>query len=244
MIKKCSLQYAHDHRFWGPVYHGTVPENRVRIEKEGFKVFHGSERSGELRNGYINQSYHDNIPPPIHHLGFGIYFTTNLNIAKKFNGGTTKNLPAYYINSTRVGEINFGATNTMMKWWIKNGYDPTIAKVDRVAATQLLTNNLKKHVDAMWFKGRGLYTLLDGDQVCVYYPELIYQIDKGMTASGDIGSKVIRKSDGMRGILLAKREIPEHVRKQYHGGQPEYLTIRWQKGGTDYNVYPYQVEFR
>jgi hypothetical protein len=242
MIKKCSLQYANDYGFWGPAYHGTVAENRTKIEKEGFKIIHGSERSGEVRNGYINQPYHDDIPAPVHHLGYGVYFTTNLTIAKQYSGGTLRNMPTYYINSKRIGEINFGATGTMMKWWIKNGYDPKLAKVDRVAATQLLTNNLKKHVDAIWYKGKGLKRLLDGDQVCVYYPDLIYQIDKSLTTSGEIGSKVIRKSDGMKGILLTKREIPEHVRKQYHHGEKYFLTVRWQKG-TDHNVYSSQVKF-
>lgn len=243
MIKKCSLQYAKDHKFWGPVYHGTVAENRAKIEKEGFKVIKGSERSGDVRNGYLNEPYHADIPPPVHHLGYGVYFTTNLTIAKQFNNGSLKNMPTYYINTKRIGEINFGAKNTMMKWWIKNGYDPRLAKIDRVAATQLLTNTLKKHVDAMWFKGKGLWRLLDGDQVCVYYPEKIYQIDKNLTTTGELGSKVIRKSDGMKGILVARREIPVHVRKQYHSGQSEFLTVKWQKGGTDYNVYPTQVNF-
>lgn len=243
MVKKCSLQYALDHKFWGPVYHGTTSEKREQINRSGFKIFQGSERSGDISHGYLSQAYYDNIPPPIHHLGFGVYFTTNLAIAKQFNNGTVKNLPTYYISSNKVGEINFGAPKTMMKWWIKNGYDPVIAQQDRVAATRLLTNHLNHQYDAVWYKGKGLKRLLDGDQVCVYYPDTIYQIDKGMTSPGEIGSKVIRKSDGMKGIILNRRSIPEPVRKQYHGGQSEFLTIRWQKGGTDYNVYPPQIMF-
>ena len=242
MIKKCSLQYAKDHKFFGPVWHGTSQENRAKIERDGFKVFQGSERSGNIRQGYENRPYHTDIPPPVHHLGYGIYFTTSQTIAKQFNEGTLRNLPTYFINAKRIGEINFGATNTMMKWWVKNGFDPNVARVDRVAATQMLTKTLKRQYDAVWFKGKGLWKLLDGDQICVYYPELIYQIDTALVKPGELGSKVVRKVDGMTGVLVARREIPPHVRQQYHQGQKEFLTVKWRKGGVDYNVYPGQVK--
>jgi len=241
MIKKCSLQYANDHRMTGPLYHGTTPENKATIERDGFQIFYGSERAGSISHGYIDQPYSGGIPPPIHHLGFGVYFTTVLAIAKQFNDGTTKNLTQYFIDTNRVGVINFGANTTMMKWWIKNGYDPRIAKVDRITATRLLTDNLKNQFDAVWYKGKGIGRLLDGDQFCVYYPDLIYQVDKSMSAPGDMGSKVIRKSDGMKGILLQRRSLAgvEHL----HKGEKEFLTIKWAKGGTEYNAYPSQVNF-
>lgn len=243
MIKKCSLQYAVDHKFFGPVYHGTSPENQAVIERDGFQIFIGSESTGPIKNGYPNQPYHDGIPAPVHHLGYGIYFTTNLSIAKQFNDGTSKNLPTYFIDSDNIGEINFGANSTMMKWWIKNGYNPAMAKMGRVNATRLLTDKLMAQYDAIWYKGKGLGRLLDGDQVCVYFPDIIYQIDKGMAVPGDVGSKVVRKEDGMTGILLQKRAIPEDISQRYHNGEPFFLTVRWKKGGTDHNVYPYQVTF-
>jgi len=226
---------------WGPIYHGTSLENREKIERYGFEIFYGSERDGNVRHGYIDQPYCDGIPPPIHHLGFGVYFTTVLAIAKQFNDGTGKNIPTYFIDSNRVGVINFGANTTMMKWWIKNGFDPRIAKTDRITATRLLTDNLKNQFDAVWYKGKGIRRLLDGDQICVYYPDLIYQVDKSMSAPGDIGSKVIRKSDGMKGFLLQRRSLAEY--SPYHNGEKEYLTIKWTKGGIDHNVYPSQVRF-
>jgi hypothetical protein len=227
---------------WGPVYHGTTQENRARIEKEGFKIFHGSERSGNISHGYENRPYHENIPPPVHHLGYGVYFTTSPAIAKQFSGGTMRNMPTYYLATKNVGEINFGAANTMMKWWVKNGYDPKVAQVDRVTATRLLTDRLKKQYHAVWFKGKGLYRLLDGDQVCVYYPEIIYQIDKTLSKYGEVGSKVVRKADGMKGILLERKVIDQQYR-QYHRGETEFLTVKWQKGGVQYNVYLSQVQF-
>jgi hypothetical protein len=243
MIQKCSLQYAKDHRFFGPIYHGTSPENREMIEQMGFQIFIGEERSGHIRNGYLNQPYSDGIPAPIHHLGFGIYFTTVLNIAKQYNEGSSKNIPTYYLDSDAIETINFGAANTQMKWWIKNGYNPAVAKIDRLTATRLLTDRLKSQWDAVWYKGKGLYRLLDGDQVCVYRPELIFQIDKGLSNPGEIGGKAIRKSDGMTGIILDIRKIPPEISERYHNGEPAFLTIRWKRGGTDRNVYPSQVTF-
>lgn len=244
-LKTCSLQYAKDHKFFGPVWHGTSGKGREIIEKEGFKVFYGYQPNADsgIANGYDDRPYWDGIPAPIHHLGFGIYFTTVLSIAKQFNLGTTRGLTDYYIDTKSNDVINFGANKTMMQWWIKHGYDPAVAKLDRVVATRLLTDVLKAQYDSVWFKGKGLYRLLDGDQICVYDPDIIYKIDKTLTQPGEVGSLVIRNSDGMKGKLLEIRDIPEHAR-QYHQGATSFLTVRWTKGGTDYNVYPSTVTFK
>jgi len=244
-LKTCSLQFAKDNDFFGPVWHGTSQQGQEIINREGFKVFYGNRANlaTGIANGYDDRPYHDGIPAPIHHLGFGVYFTTVMAIAKNFNLGTTKGLATYYIATKSNDVINFGATGTMMKWWIKNGYDPKIAKLDRVLATRLLTDRLKSQFDSVWFKGKGLYRLLDGDQLCVYDPDIIYKIDNTLSQPGDIGSKVIRISDGMIGLLQQKRVIPEHAR-QFHNGETAFLTVLWKKGGTDYNVYPSMVRFK
>jgi hypothetical protein len=188
-------------------------------------------------------AYYNGIPPPVHHLGYGVYFTTNKNIGKMYNGNSVRGLKEYYIATPPTEIINFGSAHTMMNWWIKNGYDPELAMVDRVAATQGLTDTLSSKHDVVWLKGKGLFKLLDGDQVCVYNPDLIYLIDEGLSKPGDIGSKVVRKSDGMIGIFREYRELPPEISQQYHHGEPGFMTVKWKKGGTDYNVYPSQVEF-
>jgi len=53
---------------------------------------------------------------------------------------------------------------------------------------------------------------------------------------------VVRKVDGMKGTLLGRRPIGEEF-AQYHNGEPEFLSIKWQRGGTDSNAYPSQVDF-
>jgi len=130
----------------------------------------------------------------------------------------------------------------MMKWWISQGYDPELAKKDRVAATRKLTESLKSKYDAVWFRGKGIRRLLDGDQIVVFDPNRVYQIDPKLSKPGDIGSKVVRKSDGMRGTIVAVRPVPPDA-QQYHGGAPRFLEIKWQRGGKEYNVYDRDVEF-
>jgi hypothetical protein len=130
----------------------------------------------------------------------------------------------------------------MMNWWIKNGYDTQLAKRDRVAATRKMTEHLKSQWDAVWYKGQGLRKLLDGDQICVYDTNRIYEVDPKMSQPGEIGSKVRRKSDGMKGIILAIRNIDPEISKQYHGGAPRFLDVKWQKG-RDYNVKDADVDF-
>jgi hypothetical protein len=50
----------------------------------------------------------------------------------------------------------------------------------RVKATIKMTENLKQKYDAVWFKGKGIRRLLDGDQICVYNPDKIYLFDQSL----------------------------------------------------------------
>jgi hypothetical protein len=226
----------------GPFYHGTSPEKIDSIIEQGFKWEEGEHSSGDTAHGYGNRPYMGSgtdCPPPVHHLGYGIYFTANKSIAKDFGYGSTRNLVEVYIlKSARMTEINWGAPTTMMKWWRKMGYDCELAKKDRVAATKLLTEKLAQQYDAIYYKGKGIRRLIDGDQLCVYNPSMLRRVNKSLVQPGERGSRVRRKSDGMIGILLRRTPIEEH-----HPGETEFLTVKWKKGGVEMNVYSSQVEF-
>jgi len=241
-VQTISPQGALDRKMFGPVWHGTEQERLQAIGEEGFKVFETGPREGPTLHGYPTQDYHEGIPAPVHHLGYGIYFTTSKAIAKHFAGGTVKGMRTYYLDVPRLETINFGAPRTMMKWWVENGYDPELAKTDRVEATKRLTQSLKSKWDAVWFKGKGLHRLLDGDQVVVFDPSRIYEIDPKAVKSGEVGSKVKRKSDGMVGVIKNIRPLEERFLK-YHGGADRFLEVKWKKGGTELNVYDRDVEF-
>lgn len=200
-LNMISYDDALGRNLFGPVYHGSTPENLKNIQDKGFEIFVGGNRSGNVRHGYSEEGYGlTGTPPPIHHLGYGIYFTTVKSIAKNFNQGTTKGLKEYYLDVPRVETINFGSPKTMMKWWIQNGYDPELAEKDRVKATQILTDNLKSKYDAVYFKGQGMYRLLDGNQIVVFDTNRIYQVDKSLSVGKSIGSKIILSKD-----VLGKR---------------------------------------
>jgi len=259
-VQKISWQNALDRKFFGPVYHGTSEQNRLKIDDMGFKIFMGdTERSDNISHGYELQDYHGGIPAPIHHLGFGIYFTTNKNIAKRFNIGTARGLKIYYLDAPSIETINFGAPKTMMKWWIENGYDykktsettfgtPLTSlieiKKERFRATVNMTNNLKQKYDAVWFKGKGIYALLDGDQVCVYDVDNIFEVDIKLSKPGDVGSKVRQKSDGMIGVIVPSwtDRDPELIRQLckkngiepcwVHPNTKKLYQVKWKKGGT------------
>jgi len=245
-----SQQEAFDKGMFGPVYHGTTEESMGKILDTGFQIFDGEANQGNTAHGYTARNYHDGVPPPIHHLGYGIYFSTVKNIAKRFNGNSTKGMKTFYLNVPRLETINFGAPRTMMQWWIKNGYNPEIAKKDRVAATHALTQTLAARLDGVYYKGKGLYKLLDGDQICVFNTASIFMVDKALTKPGEFGSKV-KRNDGMIGVIsgggMNQQKINE-IRQAWealHPGEPhpwikpettKILTITWQRGGTDMNV--------
>lgn len=249
-LKTISQQEAIDRKFFGPVYHGTTSDRMEKIQDQGFKVFTGDSRSGDIRHGYEDgnrSGYNGQLP--IHHLGFGIYFTTVRNIVKNYAEKGTKNI-MYYLDVPRLETINFGSPVKMMKWWVSNGYDPN--NPDRVDATKKLTDTLQSKYDAVWFKGKeGFRRALDGDQIVVFDPERIYMVDNKLSnpETFDIGSKVKRKSDGMIGVVLRKEDV-EHIRKNFPGAVSTWLTpdikyrlsVKWNKGGTDLNVLDTQVD--
>ncbi len=228
----------------GPFYHGTSPENVSEILNKGFKWEEGDARSGGLAHGYEYSDYHGGCPAPVHHLGYGIYLTEVKNIAKDFGYSSARNVLEFWVlKSANTATINFGAPNTMMKWWNKWGYDCNVAKIDRVLATKQMTDRLSAVYDAVIFTGKGLRRLLDGNQICIYNPDILRRVDKSLTQPGEIGSKVRRKSDGMIGVFINRRPLTPEQSQTYHNGEPELLSIKWRKGGTDLNVYPSQVDF-
>ena len=188
-VQQISYQEAKARNLFGPVYHGTSEDKRDLIASQGFKIFTGSHRTGDVSHGYEMKGYgSSSVPPPVHHLGYGIYFTTNKSIAKDYNFGTAKGLKQYYLDVPRLETINFGSTNTMMKWWFANGYDmdASMDEGKRIQATVNLTNELKTKFDAVYYKGKGLYRLLDGDQICVFDPSRIYELNTELAGEGEI----------------------------------------------------------
>jgi hypothetical protein len=164
------------------------------IIKTGFDV----ERSSmTASNGYRLEPYRPlSIAAPMHHLGFGAYFTTVKAIAKKFAGGTMKGMRTFYLDSNRIEKINFGSANTMMRWWQQNGYDMTAEATQRgdyrawMEATRKLTETLRSRCDGVHYLGKSMYRLLDGDQVCVYDPSLIRVVDPTLATGLEVGSRV------------------------------------------------------
>lgn len=202
-----SPQQALDAGWFGPVYHGT-PSNIDDILSAGFDVARSVPvmktafgRPVGTSNGYRLESYgFTGVAAPVHHLGFGIYFTTAKSIAKAYNGGSVKGLRTFYLDVPldRVEEINFGSPNTMMKWWRANGYDMTpeaTAKGDFnawIKATANLTRTLNEKFDAVHFLGKGFAgRLLDGDQVVVFDPKRVRVVDPKLATGIEIGAKVV-----------------------------------------------------
>jgi hypothetical protein len=148
---------------------------------------------------------------------------------QKYNDGTISGLKIYYAAVPRLEIINFAANSTMMNWWIRNGYDYdtkspeklfgnsktnlAAIKAERYHATVKMTNYLKSKYDAIWFKGKTLFRTLDGDQICIYNPDNIYEIDTKLSAPYTVGSKVVSKIDidnipiGSKGTILDKQNI-------------------------------------
>jgi len=256
--KTVSLAEALSRGMQGPFFHGTDEKGRASIEEKGFEIIDPDD--ARRKHGYeaLGSYYRmTGTPPPIHHLGYGIYLTARKTVAKQFSGGTTRGMKIYYVDAPGMLTINFGSENTMMRWWKEKGYD-----YDRLAAsgmemerarkeaTEHMTEQLRPY-GAVYFKGKGLRSLLDGDQICVYDMSLIYGIDKKLS-SGKIepGAKVRRKSDGMTGEIKAVRDAAE-TREAWGHDTPHpwlnpntkmLLTIKWKKGGTDFSVQDVNVE--
>lgn len=253
--KTISMQSAYDRQLFGPVYHGTSHENHEKIHQNGFNL------SADKKHGYPYIPYgNTGYPPPLDHLGYAIYFTTSKAIATHFNGNTTKNLKAFYLDVPRLETINFGSAKNMMNWWIQNGYDVEMAKQGesgRLMATKKMTDNLKSKYDAVWFKGKGIYRLLDGDQIAVYDPSRIYFVDNSKSQPMEIGAKVICVKDihqnrwdintpiqipkGTVGTILRKENIEASIQKYPNHWAKNLNTkfsyqIKWAKGGTTSNV--------
>ena len=265
-VKSISKQQALDRGYFGPVYHGTSAENRERIAAQGFKITRGATGSDGVSNGYQMGIYvggQTGYPPPIHHLGYGVYFTTAKSIAKQFNNDSVSGLVEYYLNVPNLEEINFGSPNTMMQWWVANGYTmpDNWAQMPAMQAqkaweqgTAKLTRTLKSQFDAVWYKGKGLYKLLDGDQVCIYRTSGIFVIDPKKSKPMDVGSKVtyvpgkeVLNTHGdpmfptpdpkVKGVIIDKRPIPERSREHFTFGPKakNWITVKWTKGGTGHN---------
>jgi hypothetical protein len=249
---------------FGPVYHGSTQENLKNIEDTGFEIRVGGEREGGISHGYLNVPYYTGgDPAPIHHLGYGIYFTTVKSIAKRFNRGTVKGLKEYYLDVKNIEEINFASPKRMMDWWKSNGYNLVKTNGDRVEATKLLTDNLKSKYDAVWFKGKGIRSLLDGDQIVVFDVNNIYQIEAPKEKGKFIGSKVIFVQDkvdyngnieapiGMTGVIVDKDEAKSmrdwwfshgHTTPHWSEDSEYYYRIKLKKGGTISGVLDRYIE--
>ncbi len=198
-----SPQQARD--MFGPMYHGTN-QNLADIISTGFNAKYSVPSSKLLgfsdtpvgpSHGYSLSGYgFTGISAPIHHLGFGSYFTTVKSIAKAFSGGSMAGQRAFYLDSDRICKINFGSANTMMKWWRENGYDMTAEETRNrdikawIRATGNLTRKLRKDYDAVWFLGKSIHRLLDGDQVCVYNTKLISVVYPKLATGLEIGAQV------------------------------------------------------
>jgi len=196
-VEVISPQEAVDQKMFGPMYHGTQTDLSAIIAT-GFDTDRSiPSDTNSTSNGYSFEPYgQTGIAAPVHHLGFGAYFTTVKAIAKAYVGNTTKGRRAFYLASTNVEEINFGAPNTMMKWWRANGYnmtsDDTRARNYKawLEATNNLTKTLSARADAVWFLGKGIRKLLDGDQVCIYDTSLIRVVDPKRATGLQVGAKV------------------------------------------------------
>jgi hypothetical protein len=96
-IKMLSKQEAIDRNMFGPVYHGTTEENFENVKKSGFEVRIGETGSEGVSHGYPQEEYAGYLPP-VHHLGYGAYFSTVKSIAKGFAYGNTKVLKEYFLD--------------------------------------------------------------------------------------------------------------------------------------------------
>lgn len=250
-LKKFSPQKLKDIQAFGPIYHGS-PDNDKILETGKFQiVIPGKNPEIQSRHGYKCVPYlgsRSNFPPPMHHLGFGVYFTTNKSIAKRFNRDSIRGLKKFFLPNARILTINFAAPSTMMAWWLKNGYNPKpfgeITPKQWHKATAALTQHLSRDYDAIWFKGKTIYSQLDGDQICVYRPNLIAIEDKTLVKGLEIGATVTyQPSDDpelktrcvfepqaeTKGIITETRNMGNIILPNYPNRK--FFTVKWKKGG-------------
>lgn len=216
-VKQIGYDEIQQKNMFGPVFHGTTEQNFENILKSGFSVPIGGARTDDVRHGYQISNYAGGIPAPVHHLGYGVYLTTVKNIAKDYQG-TGKKLAQFYLDVPRLETINFGSPNTMMKWWRSNGYDmPSLKELQdksqdeiekiRIQSTIKLTENLRQKYDAVWFKGKGIRRLLDGDQICVFDPNRIYMFNPSLNPEDEFvpGDRVKIKELPVAVTITARR---------------------------------------
>ncbi|MFA5490784.1 MAG: hypothetical protein WC284_16510 [Candidimonas sp.] len=275
-IDVISPSMAKNKNMFGPVYHGSSQERLNQINQDGFKIYRTFD--GEV-HGYGMSNYAHGKPPPVHHLGFAVYFTTTKSIAKQYNLNTTRGLYEYYLDIPNLEIINFGSPNTMMSWWVANGYDfdwnnipenkrnfsSKEALAERHRATLVMTDYLQSKYDAVWFKGKGLRKLLDGDQIAVFDPSRIYRVDNKLATGWEIGATVIANfvepTDSRYGVEIdnngakwwtnaetgyrLKYFPPKNVKgtiidqrsvnPEFFNGHDISYTVKWKKGGTHFN---------
>lgn len=234
-LRRIAPREVGERRLFGPVYHGTSEESAKDILGDmGFCFERGRPREGFTVHGYgpgeMVEYQGERIPIPTHFLGFGVYLTTVKSQAKAYTNRTTAvnramggsgkpKVIEVYLDIQEYEIINFAAMHKMVSWWVGNGYDPSLAKVDRTTATIALTVSLSSKYEAVYFTAasyRGK-TNLDGNQICLYAPMegKICLIDKSLVVPGDVGSKVRRLSDGMIGELRKIRSTAPSDR--FHG---------------------------
>jgi hypothetical protein len=245
-VTEISPKEKHDRKLIGPVYHGSTEDGHMSINDQGFKIFTGPARKGDVANGFTLAGWgNSNIPPPVHFFGFGVYFTFSYGRAKTFNQGSIRGLRAYYLDAPRVETINFRAKQKMMQWWVANGYkmqpiasfaNEEEAEQARVKATIRMTNVLKSKFDACYIKGTGFGGSLDGNQICVYDPNRIYTINYAMAKPMEVGSTVTIKPGSGAGSkiydknemetfvgiplrVIEYRRIPQEIADEYWGGE-------------------------
>lgn len=215
-IPEISQQEALDRKMFGPLYHGSP--HIEDIIKKGFDISKSIPKGIGAKgyriapigtsNGYSFESYgYTGYPPPIHHLGFAIYFTTKKAIAKQYNNNSTRGLYQFYldIREDEIEVINFASPEKMMNWWFENGYNPPQDILEKrdfnawVKATKNLTKTLRSQYKAVWFQGRSLFgRLLDGDQVAVYDPQFIYVVNPNLAKGLEVGARVVHNQNTNR----------------------------------------------
>lgn len=231
-IPLISPREARERKLFGPVYHGTSDIDAIM--QNGFDV---SRAEDGRANGYPFQPYSPGgrIPAPVHHLGYGVYFTSTKAIAKGFNGNSVKGMKEFWLDVPNTLEINFASPAKMMNWWHQNGYNPSddiLARRDYsewYAQTRSLTDHLRSHYDAVWFKGKGMRRLLDGDQICVYDPSRIYAVDNSLAGELEVGAKVVHNQSKNptygRGNEMYVDTVDNDTR--YTGWKAYYRAVDW-----------------